>query len=117
MRGLVRRALDALDALDARNTAKIAAEGWDYHVPTICQDWLHDKRRVLWLKERLATAGPVDSDASHDQQIGQIFCNVIERWGEDLVDQGEPEPQAIMTNKDLTPWRTAMQKYPWGPQE
>lgn len=102
-----------LDALDARASAKIAKEGWAYHVPTICQQWLHDRRRVQWLQERLGKSELSVSTALHDQEIGQIFCNVIEAWGEDLVEQKAPEPQAIMTDSDFTSWQAAMRKYPW----
>lgn len=102
-----------LDALDAHNAAKIAKEGWAFHVPTICEQWLADKRRVQWLQERLGKSGMPYSAARHDQQIGQTFCNVIEEWGEDLVEQKAPEPQAIMADSDLTSWQAAMLKFPW----
>ena len=102
-----------LEALEARASAKIATEGWAYHVPTVCQQWLHDRRRVQWLQERLGKSDLSASAALHDQQIGQTFCNVIEEWGEDLVEQKAPEPQAIMTDSDFASWQAAMRKYPW----
>jgi hypothetical protein len=41
---------------------------------------------------------------------------VIEAWGDDPVDQGAPEPQAIMTGSTFASWEAAMLKYPWDPQ-
>ena len=98
MRNPLRVGLDALDALAA---AKIADEGWAFHTPTICEQWLDDRRRVLWLQERLGKSGLSYSIAKHDQQTVETFCNVIEEWGDELIRQDVPDPQAIMTDSDI----------------
>ncbi len=110
MRAGTRRVLEALDACARAKTAK---EVWAFHVPDICEEWLYDPRRVQWLQEGLGQSGLVVTASPHDQQIGQIFCNVVERWGEYLVEQKAPEPQAIMTHPDLPSWQAAMLRYPW----
>jgi hypothetical protein len=110
MRAVPRR---VLDALESRNSARIASEGWAFHAPTICEEWLHDRRRVQWLQEQLGKSELDYSAARHDQQIGEIFCTVIEAWGDQLVKQSAPEPQAIMTDSDFTSWQKAMREHPW----
>ena len=110
MRNPLRVGLDALDALAA---AKIADEGWAFHTPTICEQWLDDRRRVLWLQERLGKSGLSYSIAKHDQQTVETFCNVIEEWGDELIRQDVPDPQAIMTDSDIASWQAAMLRYPW----
>jgi hypothetical protein len=110
MRAVTRR---VLDSLDARASAKTAAEGWAFHVPTVCEHWLDDTQRVKWLHDRLVASGQSSVSASRHDQIGQVFCNVIEAWGDDLVEQRAPRPQAIMTDIDFASWQVAMLKYPW----